>query len=86
MVGKSQRLGMGVLKKFIKQLIQINGDIQTEAQNSLTKKQYNRIVHSKSPSSRGLGHRPFKAATRVRIPLGTPFFISHHLYCHPYIC
>jgi hypothetical protein len=25
-----------------------------------------------SPSSRGLGHRPFTAATRVRIPLGTP--------------
>ena len=27
---------------------------------------------SASPSSRGLGHGPFKAATRVRIPLGTP--------------
>src|SRR5438552_419594 len=27
---------------------------------------------STSPSSRGLGHRPFTAATRVRIPLGTP--------------
>ena len=26
----------------------------------------------KSPSSRGLGHRPLTAATRVRIPLGTP--------------
>ena len=25
-----------------------------------------------SPSSRGLGHHPFKVATRVRIPLGTP--------------
>ena len=25
-----------------------------------------------SPSSRGLGHYPFKVATRVRIPLGTP--------------
>ncbi len=25
-----------------------------------------------SPSSRGLGHRPFTAATGVRIPLGTP--------------
>jgi hypothetical protein len=24
-----------------------------------------------SPSSRGLGHRPFTAVTRVRIPLGT---------------
>ena len=23
-----------------------------------------------SPSSRGLGHRPFTAVTRVRIPLG----------------
>ena len=27
-----------------------------------------------SPSSRGLGHHPFKVATRVRIPLGTPTF------------
>jgi hypothetical protein len=26
---------------------------------------------SASPSSRGLGHRPFTAAARVRIPLGT---------------
>ena len=29
-----------------------------------------------SPSSRGLGHHPFKVATRVRIPLGTPNFPS----------
>ena len=27
---------------------------------------------SRSPSSRGLGHRPFTAVTGVRIPLGTP--------------
>src|SRR5216110_2067443 len=26
----------------------------------------------KSPSSRGLGHRPFTAVTGVRIPVGTP--------------
>ena len=26
-----------------------------------------------SPSSRGLGHRPFTAVTGVRIPLGTPY-------------
>ena len=26
-----------------------------------------------SPSSRGLGHRPFTAVTGVRIPVGTPF-------------
>ncbi len=26
----------------------------------------------RSPSSRGLGHRPFTAVTGVRIPLGTP--------------
>ena len=32
-----------------------------------------------SPSSRGLGHRPFTAATRVRIPLGTPFFLQFTL-------
>lgn len=25
-----------------------------------------------SPSSRGLGHRPFTAVTGVRIPVGTP--------------
>ncbi len=30
-----------------------------------------------SPSSRGLGRGPFKAKTRVRIPLGTPFFPRH---------
>ena len=30
--------------------------------------------HPGSPSSRGLGHRPFTAATGVRIPLGMPFF------------
>ncbi len=28
-----------------------------------------------SPSSRGLGHRPFTAVTGVRIPLGTPFLL-----------
>ena len=28
---------------------------------------------SASPSSRGLGHRPFTAVTGVRIPLGTPY-------------
>src|ERR1041385_3989106 len=30
-----------------------------------------------SPSSRGLGHRPFTAVTGVRIPLGTPFILSY---------
>jgi hypothetical protein len=29
-------------------------------------------VHSKTLSSSGLGHRPFTAVTRVRIPLGSP--------------
>ena len=29
-----------------------------------------------SPSSRGLGHRPFTAVTGVRIPLGTPFYAA----------
>ena len=28
--------------------------------------------HLGSPSSRGLGHRPFTAVTGVRIPVGTP--------------
>ncbi len=28
-----------------------------------------------SPSSRGLGHRPFTAVTGVRTPLGMPYFI-----------
>ena len=27
------------------------------------------------PSSRGLGRGPLKAATRVRIPLGSPFLL-----------
>ena len=31
-----------------------------------------------SPSSRGLGHRPFTAVTGVRIPLGTPYKLSLH--------
>src|SRR5438128_10056159 len=35
-------------------------------------KQMRRYRSRTSPSSRGLGHRPFTAATRVRIPLGTP--------------
>ena len=30
--------------------------------------------HSMSRSSSGLGHRPFTAATRVRLPYGTPNF------------
>ena len=30
-------------------------------------------VVPKSPSSRGLGHRPFTPETRVRLPLGTLF-------------
>ena len=32
------------------------------------------LVILKVPSSRGPGHSPFKAATRVRTPLGPPFF------------
>src|SRR6185312_16904034 len=41
-----------------------------------------------SPSSRGLGHRPFTAVTRVRIPLGTPFgppprVADHNLHVLP---
>src|SRR6185436_11322921 len=28
--------------------------------------------NTQSPSSRGLGHRPFTAVTGVRIPVGTP--------------
>jgi hypothetical protein len=31
-----------------------------------------------SPSSRGLGHRPFTAVTGVRIPLGTPTRTAHY--------
>src|ERR1700704_3533201 len=31
-----------------------------------------RTLQQKSPSSRGLGHRPFTAVTGVRIPVGTP--------------
>ena len=32
------------------------------------------VLCYQSPSSRGLGHRPFTAVTGVRIPLGTPIF------------
>lgn len=33
------------------------------------------LIEVALPSSRGLGHRPFKAATRIRIPLGAPFVL-----------
>ena len=41
-----------------------------------------------TPSSRGLGHWPFTPATRVRIPLGSPFFLGQqgfreHTYISP---
>ena len=35
----------------------------------------------KSPSSRGLGHRPFTAITGVRIPVGTPYKATQPLGC-----
>ena len=35
---------------------------------------FRRASPPKPPSSSGLGHRPFKAAARVRIPLGAPEF------------
>ena len=39
----------------------------------LTKNEFTyRIIGYLSPSSRGLGLRPFTAATGVRLPLGTP--------------
>ncbi len=31
---------------------------------------------TKPPSSRGLGYRPFKAETRIRIPLGAPLSVA----------
>ncbi len=34
--------------------------------------------HSVPPSSSGLGHRPFKPAARIRIPLGAPLFFPAH--------
>src|SRR6266542_3290056 len=34
------------------------------------------LSHPAAPSSRGLGHGPLKAETRVRIPLGPPPFGS----------
>ena len=38
------------------------------------------MSHHAAPSSRGLGHGPFKAATRVRIPSGSlAFFASHSM-------
>ena len=39
----------------------------------------------KSPSSRGLGHRPFTAVTRVRISLGTPQIPQFgQVFCNEY--
>src|SRR2546426_8127165 len=35
-------------------------------------------LQQKSPSSRGLGHRPFTAVTGVRIPVGTPVQSMRH--------
>ena len=43
------------------------------AKKILTKHEFTyRMVCYLSPSSRGLGLRPFTAATGVRLPLGTP--------------
>ena len=43
------------------------------AKKILTKNEFTyRMVGCLSPSSRGLGLRPFTAATGVRLPLGTP--------------
>lgn len=41
------------------------------------------ILCPASPSSSGLGHRPFKAVTRVRVPLGAPesYCTGTHLRC-----
>ncbi len=33
-----------------------------------------------APSSSGLGHRPLKAKTRIRIPSGPPFFVLFHFH------
>ena len=42
------------------------------------------VASAASPSSRGLGHRPFTAMTRVRIPSGTPNILSPFLStCEP---
>ena len=35
-------------------------------------KEVREVTRDMSPSSSGLGHRPFTAVTRVRIPSGTP--------------
>src|SRR5207253_537446 len=35
----------------------------------------NNDFHGASRSSSGLGHRPFTAATRVRLPYGTPKYL-----------
>ena len=41
------------------------------------------VPPSASPSSRGLGRGPFKAKTRVRIPVGTPSLKSQWQECLP---
>src|SRR5689334_1603656 len=40
------------------------------------------LLQTGSPSSRGLGHRPFTAVTGVRIPLGT---LSKSRHCRHYL-
>ncbi len=58
--------------------------VRRRARASATK-QMRRLRGRTSPSSRGLGHRPFTAATRVRIPLGTPMnskTCDSKVHCH----
>src|SRR5687767_6858043 len=40
----------------------------------------------RSPSSRGLGRRPFTPVTRVRIPLGTPHYWGQGAEDHVWVC
>ena len=51
------------------------------AKKILTKNEFTyRIIGYLSPSSRGLGLRPFTAATGVRLPLGTPSFYARFFH------
>lgn len=49
--------------------VEVGGSIPPGSTNNMLN------ITIKSPSSRGLGHCPFTAATGVRIPLGTPLYL-----------
>ena len=49
------------------------GSVEVNGSIPLGSTRFSKRIVLVSPSSRGLGHRPFTAVTGVRIPLGIPF-------------